>query len=355
MLESIQIKNFQSHNDTEIELSEGVNVFIGLSSAGKSAIMRAIRWLRNNRPAGESFRSNWGGTTTARIILNDKDETTISRIRSDKSNEYLLDDIIVSPIRFKAIGTDVPEEIQKALRIDDICVQGQHDRHFLLSESPGEVARHFNEVAHIEVIDVALKNIQSNIRTIDADICDHKINIDALTEELDDYIQLPSIEEEVVKAESIECEVQTVTEGIKKITALMFTFNEAEAGILYRNNFILAASYVDKALGIFERIGLIEADALTLRRLTEQYEATEGAIRDRNNFILASPTVDKALDVYKHISAIHSSILKLKRTIEAHEEVEGEIHIGKRNVEDLQAELNANFPDICPLCEQEIK
>ena len=51
MLDYINIKGFQSHYDTKIELSKGVNIFVGDSNAGKSTIVRAIRAiLKDNFP-----------------------------------------------------------------------------------------------------------------------------------------------------------------------------------------------------------------------------------------------------------------------------------------------------------------
>ena len=39
----VEIKDFQSHKNTNIEFSEGFNCIIGRSDSGKSAILRALR------------------------------------------------------------------------------------------------------------------------------------------------------------------------------------------------------------------------------------------------------------------------------------------------------------------------
>ena len=59
MITKIEIKNFQSHKHTVIDFSNGVNVIIGSSDCGKSAIIKAMRWCITNSPAGNSFRSNF--------------------------------------------------------------------------------------------------------------------------------------------------------------------------------------------------------------------------------------------------------------------------------------------------------
>ena len=42
MIKSVGIVNFQSHEETAIEFSPGLNVIAGGSDAGKSSILRAI-------------------------------------------------------------------------------------------------------------------------------------------------------------------------------------------------------------------------------------------------------------------------------------------------------------------------
>lgn len=44
-IKSIIIKNFQSHANTELELCDGVNVILGNSDVGKTAILRALGWI----------------------------------------------------------------------------------------------------------------------------------------------------------------------------------------------------------------------------------------------------------------------------------------------------------------------
>jgi exonuclease SbcC len=53
MIDHVAIKNFQSHKNTNIDFQRnGVNVIVGTSDQGKSAILRAILWAVNNRPMG---------------------------------------------------------------------------------------------------------------------------------------------------------------------------------------------------------------------------------------------------------------------------------------------------------------
>ncbi len=146
MLQKIEINNFQSHKNSVLEFDKGVNIIVGTSDSGKSSIMRAINKVLRNRPLGDGFCSYWGGKTS--ILL----QTENVEIEWTKSNPdaYRLNDT-----EFKAFGTDVPEEIKQELNMDLVNIQNQHDSSFLISKSPGEVAQHFNKIAHLENINIA--------------------------------------------------------------------------------------------------------------------------------------------------------------------------------------------------------
>src|SRR5512133_726261 len=156
MIKSLAILNFQSHEKSKLDFSPGVNVIVGSSDSGKTAIIRALRWIIWNRPSGDSIRSNWGGATN---VLLETEEGIIRRAK-DKTDQYELKLQGGKDLVFKAFGTSVPQEIADFLNINEINLQGQLDAPFLLSESPGAVALHFNKVARLDKIDTGLQNIQ---------------------------------------------------------------------------------------------------------------------------------------------------------------------------------------------------
>jgi exonuclease SbcC len=150
MINSLTIQNFQSHKKTELVFDNGINIIIGQSDSGKSAILRALNWVINNKPSGEAFRSSWGGETEVNICL---DDNQIHRIKG-KENSYLMD-----VADFKSFGQDVPEEIKQQINFSPLNMAGQFDSPFLLAMSGGEVARYLNKIVHLDVIDKSLSNI----------------------------------------------------------------------------------------------------------------------------------------------------------------------------------------------------
>lgn len=174
MIKSIAIENFQSHEFTRLDLAEGVNAVIGPSDSGKTAILRAVRWLVDNRPTGEEFRSTWGGETAVQVEVVDVDNVPVivERVRGDDNNYYRIfwnADAIRAGEEcpadlFKAFGTGVPEEVSRLLNLSAINIHGQHDSHFLLSDSAGEAGRYLNSIIRFDKIDSSLSTIASIIR-----------------------------------------------------------------------------------------------------------------------------------------------------------------------------------------------
>ena len=87
MIKSIHLKNFQSHKDTLIEFDQGVNVIVGQSDVGKSAILRAIAWVCTNKPSGDEFISSWADSTSIKIKT---DNCTVIREKGKGVNQYIL-------------------------------------------------------------------------------------------------------------------------------------------------------------------------------------------------------------------------------------------------------------------------
>ena len=139
MIDTIEIENFQSHRHTTVQLSPGVNVIKGRSHSGKSSVMRAIRWALLNQPRGENFVSHFKGdkeVTSVGIQFDDGRHATRLR-RGGSKNGYES-----SSGSFKALRSDVPEEITEITKMEAINVQMQGAPYFMLSETPGKVASH---------------------------------------------------------------------------------------------------------------------------------------------------------------------------------------------------------------------
>ncbi len=222
MINEIEITGFQSHKSTTIQFDKGVNVIIGSNDSGKSAIFRALSWVFQNRPLGEAFK-NWdfpkGEPVTVGI---DFGENWIIKRRSKGKNIYETEEQTI-----EALKTDLPEEVTNVTKISEINLQSQHDRYFLLQDSPGEVAKKFNEIVGLDIIDVLFRRLNSSIlslRNADSEY-EHKIN--ELDTQISERAYLDGIKPEIEKLEtlvntqeSLEKESNSLKTLIEKLKAI---------------------------------------------------------------------------------------------------------------------------------------
>lgn len=149
MIQSIYIRNFQTHSKLDLDLHHGVNAIVGPSDAGKSAVIRALYWLCFNEPSGEEYRKHGTEQTTVKVVL--ADGTEVERGRG-KKNYYR-----VNGEKFEGFGRKVPQEVTNALNIPSSNFARQMDPPFLLSESPTQVAKRLNDIANLDKIEPTIK------------------------------------------------------------------------------------------------------------------------------------------------------------------------------------------------------
>lgn len=152
----MQVFAFQAHEDTTIEFDQ-ITSIIGPSDAGKTSLIRALRWVAHNKPRGDGFVREGAKEGRARVRI---DGETVTRIRRGASKNLYK----INGQELKAFGSDAPQQVSDLFRTDDVNFQLQMDPPFWLSLTPGEAAKELNSVADLGVIDDAMAFVASNLR-----------------------------------------------------------------------------------------------------------------------------------------------------------------------------------------------
>lgn len=172
-IKSVVIENFQSHEHTEIEPapSGGLTVIVGPSGHGKTAVLRALRWLLYNQPQGTGFMRK--GAKMVRVTSEIDGGGTAIRERTTATNRYTAITAEAGRQVFKGSGTDVPLEIQqltgvRPVRIADLTLTPnlarQLDGPFLGEEavSAGTRAKVLGRIAGVDEVDHASKTLATD-------------------------------------------------------------------------------------------------------------------------------------------------------------------------------------------------
>ncbi|MDO5300934.1 MAG: AAA family ATPase [Tissierellia bacterium] len=163
-IKTVRIINFQSHEDSTLEFAPGMNVILGPSDSGKTAIFRAMSWCLFNEPSGTYFIRE--GAQQAEVHITFDDELTVSRIRSKSVNRYILTKD-GQETTFEGFGKGVPQEVQEAVGIhkvylDDktevvINFSNQLEGPFLLNENDSSKAQAIGRLVGVHIIDETMR------------------------------------------------------------------------------------------------------------------------------------------------------------------------------------------------------
>lgn len=203
------IENFQSHRHTTIDFSDGLNVFVGPSDSGKSAILRAIRWVLFNVPRGSDYIRT--GAKECRVSLTFTDGTEVVRVRSSSVNRYILRKPGEEEQIFEGFGNTVPQEIVDVHRIEPIRLDQkelyvhfgtQLESPFLLFESNQNKAKTIGRISGAHLIDNALKKASSDRQQLNAEIKRLEGDKAEINEKLQPYENVGELERQVELAEA---------------------------------------------------------------------------------------------------------------------------------------------------------
>lgn len=162
MIKTIEIENFQNIAKAKIDLDPGINIIIGESDQGKSAVVKALNWLCFNRPQGDAFVRDIGPDKKAprcSVSIDLGEGTKIKRYRTEGVNAYEI-----GGVKKKALRTDVPEEVSNALKVTETNIQTQFQPFFHLSQSPGQRAKTLNSAVGLNEIDEVLGRVNALAR-----------------------------------------------------------------------------------------------------------------------------------------------------------------------------------------------
>jgi AAA15 family ATPase/GTPase len=326
MIQSLEILNFQSHEKTSLTFHPGVNIIVGETDKGKTAIIRALRWVVWNRPSGDSIRSNWGGKTMVRL---ETEEGLVVRSK-DKVDKYLLGILEKKILEFKAFGTSVPEEINEFLNINEINLQEQLDVHFLLGKgwTPGSIAAHFNKVANISKIDSSTSNVNKKITKLESDIKYDKEQVIEKQTALLSFDYLDTAESLLEVLEEQETRLTKYRNSAYKLRVKIDDIKETHRFLDSLNEELIVEDSINILLDQMSRKEKLIDKKTKLQNIIKNIENNQNKIKEFSHLTNLSPLITGILKditekeskfneqktLFKTLSSIRN-IKKLKKTI----------------------------------------
>jgi DNA repair protein SbcC/Rad50 len=361
MIKSIHIQNFQSHEKSQLDFDPGVNIIIGTSDSGKTAIIRALRWVVWNRPSGNSFRSNWGGDTSVEVYTN---EGSVLRSKS-KSDKYIIKTRGRKDLELEAFSTSVPPEVNDLLGINEVNLQMQLDRPFLLDDTPGDVAKHFNKVARLDKIDSSQQYIQSEINTISSAIGKEAVKdksatglikqIEDFTQDLSKYNHLEKAEFDLEVLENMEIRRNISANRSNKLLTLIGDLYEIKEEILINSKVLVYEEAVNAILADYETRAEKDQEAVKLDRLICFIKQVKEDLIQAGLIVIYENTVNELIKLYAEKETQNTNQIKLSKAIRLISDINRQMINKKALQESLQSQFEREMGEVCLLCGSEKK
>jgi len=391
---SIRIQNFQSHKRANLILVEGVNVITGQSDCGKSAIVRAIRWVMENKPLGDSYMSTFAKGDTTEVTITFSDGTIVKRRKNKKDNQYIING--GKPL--KAIGNKPPpKEALDAMNMTEINIQHQHSPYFLLNQTGGQVAKKFNELADLQITDKALQKANSIIKTAKQDMDKSAETVEGHQVKLKDLAWIKDAEPELVELEVLDKKIDAIIDDLEVLEGYVKDIEtlDVEIGTLtewlgvekwvstlegWASDIDLYKTKINKLSGLVASVDSIDAelgaikivpdkDVQTLEDLNEDINKTKVKLTRLQDLVddltqvnagidavqeIPDKDVQVLADLSEDIDDVQARLVKLKSLVSDAESLDDGIYDLEQAIKQGMDDLKEEFDGECPTCKQDI-
>ena len=356
MIHSLSIKNIQSHKNSFLEFDPGVNVVIGGSDNGKSAIFNSLYWVMYNRPLGDEHKSweslGWGDSMSAEVELQ---EGISIKLERDKQSIYTIDpNNGDEPLTFKAFGQEPPTEVTQIFNLDrKINIQQQLEKGvpiFLISESPGDVAKHFNQVAGLYKIDTTIDTGKKEVNLANKNLKIVNTQIKDKIKELKSYKGLNELNELIIKAQELENQIKNDIELKDKLINNIKQIDEINANLKIKKEKLLLFPLINQALILYNSIKEQESWVENKQQLIKNIKRKQDKLKILNKKIELKPIVEKAFCIFKMGLEYTKKKDALKQKINAILTTKDKIKRLSTRKEETSVKFKDLMPSECPLC-----
>jgi exonuclease SbcC len=356
IIKAVEVRGFQSWVEGYAEFTPGLNVLYGASDEGKSAFLRALRWcLLNQVRGGFAKNKNWKMSNKASMFIDVQfgDESWVSREQSNSVNQYQIDTISQPLV---ALRKDLPKEVGDVIKMSDVNFQ-QQKTWFLIDQTAGTVAHAFNKLVNLEMLDTAVKEANSRIRSQNSKLTKLLQDEEDLSNEIEQESKvLKRAEKSFEKLDQLNTKIQNleydysrvlgILQNAKKITDRLDRYKDLPRGLAKMH----AISKTDYEIsGLNKKYNRVYDMLETIYKIKDRLCDSDGlpeAIGVLSNILDLEKRIEHNQNEYRLVSKLVIKIIKLKSAIK---NADISLKEAERKKHDI---LKAK--GICPLCQQSI-
>lgn len=333
MIERIEITDFQCHQQLQVELGQPVVMLVGPSDAGKSAVLRALRWLATDRPLGDVFvREGADGCEVGLQV----DGQRVSRRRFARRNEYGLGEQI-----YKSWGGAPPAPIQQLLNMGPENFQGQHDAPFWLTLTAGEMAKQLNAIVDLAVVDELVGTLSGRVRQAKAVQEVTAQRLEAAEQEATRLADVPRLQQAWQRLQALRQDAFTMLGRAAALQRGVETGRQYTTSVAQLRCVASAGQRVLTA-GVRARAALASADALR-QAVAEVHRQREIAGRKQ-------PDLGPLAAARAQWESSETSVRDLRGIVACSRSAKEQREKARQGLQAAAAELERQLQGKCPLC-----
>ena len=247
----VEIKNFQSHEDTTVEFDNGLNVIVGESNNGKTSILRAIIWAVDNYPLGTDFIM--AGKKDCSVKVTYSDGSYIKRSRSAKGTSsgtyecgYIDEKGNLVENSYSGFTNAVPVEIDNVHQMPKVSITKDIETHlnvmsqlegpFLITDSPQNRSSAIGRLTGVHIADIAINLANTKARNDNQVIKLSTDEINRIDTELDELPTIEMLDELERLTTLIDKHITKVSQEASTIKTAIETVNDCNQKIGFEKN-----------------------------------------------------------------------------------------------------------------------
>ena len=348
-IKKVELHNFQSHEYTEMEFDRGLNVILGNSDVGKTAILRAIKWSLYNEPKGDYFIRQGEKDVSCKVTFSNG--VIVERLKTPSKNSYFLVDASGNEMRFEGFGIDVPKEITDVTNMYKVSLDNsnnktilniaeQLDGPFLLNDQASLRASAIGRLIGVNYVDDALRTVVRDNKRTNQEIVELIKNKEDLKKQLDEFSYIKEYKEKFEKITKIRNKIKTLqdrleliskikenldknrieledvsnlVEKFKSLNQLEIIIPNLENSLLKKNNF---ENYLNKILKTHREIDLINYNLNKLKSLDDFSLRVSKISKNKNSLAIFENLYDKYKKNIRELSEVNKDLKNYKNNDE---------------------------------------
>ena len=282
MLERLHLTGWQKHSDLEVEFGP-ITSICGPSNAGKSSVLRALKWAMTNKPSGSKFIKRGEKECRVEVAI---DGRMVVRERG-RDNCYLLDGT-----RYEALAGGVPDDVVRVFDVGECNYQSQAEGTlYWFALSDGEVAKELNKVVDLSLIDSVMKSINSKVRKQEQELDGARTKWEQAKISVASLDWVENAAEAIAAIEALRLVSQEKRERLTALRLLIGEIEELQSStadavperelVELEELFIRRREVIEQRRSLLRLVEQIEEAEREIERLTEEWRAETKALRDQ--------------------------------------------------------------------------